>query len=146
MASSSIDSNLDLAQMEIESGRLRDARLRFTKMSRTEREMPRALYLRARASETASSRRLVAGFVRSALIEHTDPESKCYLSAALAFCGDRAEAERQLPAERHLTESQLRIRKIALDAMGAVPTLPEEEVLTFGEMLFRKLLPSRRAR
>jgi hypothetical protein len=136
-----IDAELDLAEMEIASGRLADARLRFARMSRTQRETPRALVLRARATQTEESRRMLASFVRQSLELARDPLSRAQLSEALALCGDRVGATRALPPAAGLSGIELAARQAALDAMGTVPDLVEQTApLTFVGMLQQKLI------
>jgi hypothetical protein len=141
-----LDSDLDLAEMEIASGRFGEARLRFARMTRVQRETPRALLLRARATETPDSRRMLATFVRDAIARFEDPTSRAQLAAALAYCGDRSSAMNTLPSERGLSTSELGVRQEALEAMGSVPDLPETQVHSLTAILARKLTPERRPR
>ncbi|AIE87711.1 hypothetical protein OP10G_4343 [Fimbriimonas ginsengisoli Gsoil 348] len=135
-----IEAELDLAEMEIASGRFGEARLRFARMTRIQRETPRALVLRARATQTEESRRMLASFVRQALDRFKDPLSRALLAEALALCGDRAAAMKALPKEGDLNSNEISARQAALDAMGSVPDLPEESGLTLGALLQQKLL------
>lgn len=141
-----LEAELDLAEMEIASCRFGEARLRFARMTRNQRETPRALLLRARATETEDSRRLLASFVREALKRHNDPLSRSQLSAALALCGDRPGALESLPSEIGLKPEELSARNEAMDALGTVPDLPENQEHTLGAILSRKLTLDRRAR
>ena len=138
-----IDTELDLAEMEIASGRFGEARLRFARMTRLQRELPRTLLLRARATETEESRRMLAAFIRTAVTRHSDSLSRSHLATALALCGDRTGAMQTIPPEKGLSSIEMAARQTALDALGSVPDLPETEVLTFTGMLARKLLPGR---
>jgi len=141
-----LEADLDLAEMEIDSGRVAEARLRFTRMSRTQRETPRALMLRARATESEESRRMLASFVRQAIERHSDLTARCHLAAALALCGDRTAAQKFLPADRGMSASERDAREQAIAAMGTVPDLPETEINSLAAILSRKLSIDRRAR
>lgn len=139
-----LEQDLDLAEMEIASGRMGEARLRFARMTRPQRETPRALLLRARASESIDSRRMLATFVKEALPRFADPASRSLLASALAYCGDRALAMKTLPDERGLSHSEMAMRQQALEAMGAVPDLADAPEFTFNLPGARRLVPERR--
>jgi hypothetical protein len=115
-------------------------------MSRHQRETPRALMLRARATETEDSRRLLASFVREALKKHGDALSRSQLSEALALCGDRTGALETLPAEGGLNSIELGARRAALEALGTVPDLPEHAENSLSAIISRKLTLDRRSR
>jgi len=137
-----LDTELDLAEMEIASGRLGDARLRFPRISREQREAPRALVLRARATNTDESRRMLVSFIRKGLETAADPLSRAQLAEALAWCGDRQSAMKALPAvsQTH-TPVEHAARQAAVDALGTVPDLQEENPhLTLMQLLQRKLI------
>lgn len=136
-----LNADLEMAEMEIASGRLADARLRFAKMNSEQRETPRALILRAKASPTEESRRMLASFVKDILARTNDPYTRSQLCEALALCGDRVTATSHLPEEAGLTPLENSARQSALDAMGTVPDLKAPiEQLTLVQLLQRKLI------
>lgn len=136
---------LDLAEMEIESGRLAEARRRFAKMSSFHRETPRALLLRAKSAETEDARRTLATFIHSALGRHQDTLSKTYLAAALAVCGDHQAPLKHMPNERSMCSKALSIRGIVSDFATKVPDLHAEENLGLLEALVHRFSWNRRS-
>jgi len=143
-AHTGLDTDLDLAEMEIASGRFGEARLRFARMTRIQRETPRALLLRARATESEESRRMLASFAREALKVHEDAVSRSQLAEALALCGDRVGALKYLPEEFGLSSAALGARKQALEALGTVPDLPENEDRSLSAIFARRFIPDRK--
>jgi len=116
-----IQDELDRVQVDIDAGRMAEARAKFVKMDRALRETPRALVLRAKASPSRDSHEMIAGVAREQVKRTTDIMSRIYLATALALCGDAKRAESALPSALGLSAFEAAARREAVKLIGSDP-------------------------
>jgi len=116
-----IEDELDRVQMDIDGGRMSEARAKFVKMDRALRETPRALILRAKASPSRDSHEMIAAVARDLVKRTTDPMARIQLATALSLCGNQQWAENALPASAGLSASEAAARRDAVKVMGVDP-------------------------
>lgn len=134
-----IEDELDRVQMDVDAGRLSEARAKFVNMDRALRETPRALMLRAKSSPSRDSRIMLAALARESLKRVTEMQGRLYLVQTLALCGDFQSAGDALPEAKNLTPGQEEQRKVIVALLGGDPDKAPDRRSSFLKWLDRWL-------